>query len=104
MTARLRSTKEASHYAGSHLVHMRLHYEKPTSTKRLGQPQRPWAGIQWYIQPQPCIGECVGMGLITGTIEPQMSRNVADSGLCMSIYWLVYYMELHCSILPVLLA
>ena len=26
------------------------------------------------------------MWLITGTIEPQMSRNVADSGLCMSIY------------------
>ena len=52
--------------------------------KRLGQPQRLQAGIQWYIQPQPCIDECVGMWLITGTIEPQMSRNVADSGLCMS--------------------
>ena len=26
------------------------------------------------------------MWLITGTIEPQMSRNVADPGLCMSIY------------------
>ena len=45
------------------------------------------AGIhgQWYIQPQPCINECVGMWVITGTIELQMSRNVADSGLCMSI-------------------
>ena len=44
------------------------------------------------------------MWVITGTIELQMSRDVADSGLCMSIYvqyWLVYY--LHCSILPVLL-
>ena len=33
------------------------------------------------------------MWVITGTIELQMSRNVADSGLCMSIYvqyWLVY--------------
>ena len=56
----------------------------------LGQPQRLQAGIQWYIQPQPCIDEYVGMWLITGTIEPQMSRNVADPGLCMSIYWLVY--------------
>ena len=35
---------------------------------------------------QPCINECVGMWVITGTIELQMSRNVADSGLCMSIY------------------
>ena len=26
------------------------------------------------------------MWLITGAIEPQMSRNVADPGLCMSIY------------------
>ena len=52
--------------------------------KCLGQPQRLQAGIQWCIQPQPCIDECVGMWLITGTIEPQMSRNVADSGLCMS--------------------
>ena len=26
------------------------------------------------------------MWLITGTIESQMSRNVADSGLCMSVY------------------
>ena len=52
--------------------------------KRLGQPQRLQAGIQLYIQPQPCIDECVGMWLITGAIEPQMSRIVADSGLCMS--------------------
>ena len=49
---------------------------------------------QWYIQPQPCIDECVGMWLITGTIEPQMSRNVADSGLCMSIY--VHVLACYC--------
>ena len=59
------------------------------------------AGIhgQWYIQPQPCINECVGMWVITGTIELQMSRNVADSGLhvyeytglltnCIALYYL----------------
>ena len=51
--------------------------------KRLGQPQRLQAGIQWYTQPQPSIDECVGMWLITGT---KMSRNVADSDLCMSVY------------------
>ena len=33
------------------------------------------------------------MWLITGIIEPQMSRNVPDSGLCLSIYviWNVLY-------------
>ena len=41
------------------------------------------------------------MWVITGTIEPQMSGNVADSGLCMSIYVQkilpILYVKWYCS-------
>ena len=53
---------------------------KPSSTKTLRSATK--AAGRHPVVHSTCIDECVGMWLITGTIEPQMSRNVADSGLC----------------------